>query len=1024
MRKVSLVLFFTALLSVILTSRENYLDIHETIAHSSTNCAITAGSSEATILTASTAAGTNSCTGSTGTNVVNLAAGTYNWTSAFNIPCGSNTWTLTGPVVPLAPVTEGGYVRNEVTPTAIISSSIGSSNWGFIAPTCTTGFTLQYFEWNGNRPSAGGGGFGYAAYGASGYTVQYVYAHGFNVQLYTSPPENSTFWLVDGCINGASGCTNPGPTASNLLFQFNRIGSADAGDCSGIMSTFQYIPNNNSGAAYGSAGGYCGTFGVYSNTTNVTVQNNNWFHIEQAGKCYAGTRIQNNFIWRHNDIMQWHRIGFEGQCAVGPTGAQENFDGNSIHDAFFPGYGTWPLSLPQSSGAAGSLGQTNHYNNLLIENTTVATQAATFANCEQYAPNWSSTTAYSAGAGVQSGGQGYSAKINVPAGTALSNTTYWKAGCYGGTNLGGFYYSPYIEFWGNGTASHNLAQSALTNSAQAMTAPGCQTGPGLISYNTFQSAAPSPIYFSTPNEQCNTATSPTSTGNATIVTSPTTFTSAAPSISISGNTVTITSNGYTSSTSTIPTGNTSAWYTLDGTTPAAGTSTFCGVSCSFTAANGTVVKVIAMWGAQNQPASYATNYGFVPSAIISQTVAGGTVTLVSITIATTGGGTSFAQGATNQLIATGTYSDTSTQNLSSSVTWTSSNTAVGTVSTTGLFTAGSTSGTTNIGATYLSITATPNPFTLTVTGNPTIVSCGITQVSNINTIPVGGTIQFTTTALYSDGNTRSIPDAFGNTNGYYTVAGTGTGTVTSTGGLYTASTIGTVHVHNTLSSNNGCSSWDVTNTAAVTLTSITLATTGGITSLTVGSSNQLIATGHYSDSSTQNLTSSITTWAVSNSAYASINPSGSVVGVAPGVPTFTATYSGITSSPALAITITSGVVLQSIVVTQINSVNTMKLGWYLPFNAQCYYSNGNNYPCGQTADPQGNLATFTSGNLSLATFNTYILNEIGVGNSYVTATVAGVTSAQYTLSYLPAAPAIFDITGTSVTIKGSKVVIN
>ena len=59
---------------------------------------------------------------------------------------------------------------------------------------------------------------------------------------------------------------------------------------------------------------------------------------------------------------------------------------------------------------------------------------------------------------------------------------------------------------------------------------------------------------------------------------------------------------------------------------------------------------------------------------------------MSASIAVTPANASIPQGTTQQYMATGTYSDNSTQNLTSSVTWTFSNTATATITSAGLAT--------------------------------------------------------------------------------------------------------------------------------------------------------------------------------------------------------------------------------------------------------------------------------------------------------------------------------------------------
>jgi hypothetical protein len=113
-------------------------------------------------------------------------------------------------------------------------------------------------------------------------------------------------------------------------------------------------------------------------------------------------------------------------------------------------------------------------------------------------------------------------------------------------------------------------------------------------------------------------------GNVTGST-PTSYPSVAPTISpASGSvsfplTVTLKDPGYTSSTSTIPNGNTGIWYTTDGSTPipGSGTAQYLASGGSFVLSAPATVKAVGMWGVPPQPTSYPVGYGFVPSAVKS-----------------------------------------------------------------------------------------------------------------------------------------------------------------------------------------------------------------------------------------------------------------------------------------------------------------------------------------------------------------------------------------------------------------------
>jgi Fn3 associated len=65
--------------------------------------------------------------------------------------------------------------------------------------------------------------------------------------------------------------------------------------------------------------------------------------------------------------------------------------------------------------------------------------------------------------------------------------------------------------------------------------------------------------------------------------------------------------------------NTGIWYTTDGSTPVPGEGTAQLYTAPFAVAANTTVKAVGMWGAANQPKSYAAGYGYVPSAVVSAT---------------------------------------------------------------------------------------------------------------------------------------------------------------------------------------------------------------------------------------------------------------------------------------------------------------------------------------------------------------------------------------------------------------------
>ena len=162
------------------------------------------------------------------------------------------------------------------------------------------------------------------------------------------------------------------------------------------------------------------------------------------------------------------------------------------------------------------------------------------------------------------------------------------------------------------------------------------------------------------------------------------------------------------------------------------------------------------------------------------------VKLVSIAVTPTS--PSIPKGLAQQFTATGTYSDQSTQNLTSTAVWSSTTPAVATISATGLAT-GVAAGTSSITASSGGITS--NSAVLTVLP-PTLVSIAITPASA--SINQGFTQQFTAMGTYSDGSTQNLTTTAAWQSGTPAVAtisasGLATGISTGTSSI-TASAVG------------------------------------------------------------------------------------------------------------------------------------------------------------------------------------------------------------------------------------------
>ena len=218
---------------------------------------------------------------------------------------------------------------------------------------------------------------------------------------------------------------------------------------------------------------------------------------------------------------------------------------------------------------------------------------------------------------------------------------------------------------------------------------------------------------------------------------------------------------------------------------------------------------------------------------------------------------SFAVGVTQQLGATGVYSDGSKKDLSAGVTWSSSSTAVATTTATGMVTA-LTPGSTTITATLNGVSGTT---TLTVTP-ATLVSIGIAPATA--TLANGTHRQFTAMGVYSDNSSHDVTSMV-----TWSSSNTAIASVSNTAGsngLVTALAVGSTSIGATL---NGVAAPTVTVTVtAATLVSI--ARHPGEPDVAMGLTQQFTATGTYTDNSTQNLTNSVT-WASATPAVATIS---------------------------------------------------------------------------------------------------------------------------------------------------------
>jgi hypothetical protein len=256
---------------------------------------------------------------------------------------------------------------------------------------------------------------------------------------------------------------------------------------------------------------------------------------------------------------------------------------------------------------------------------------------------------------------------------------------------------------------------------------------------------------------------------------------------------------------------------------------------------------------------------------------------------------SLPKGVSRQFTATGTFSDNSTQDVTSQVTWSSSEPAAATVSNA----AGSAGVVVGVapGASIISAT--------TATGIVATSPVGVTAASHVSiqvspnnfAIANGLTQQFTATGTYTDNSTQSL-------TGQVTWASSNTAAATisnasGSNGLASTAGVGATTIAAALGNVSGNT---VLNVSAAALVSIQV--TPDSPGIGAGLTTQFTAIGTYTDNSKQYLTTQVT-WASTNTGAATIsNAAGSnglLTASSPGTTTISATSGSISASTVLTV---------------------------------------------------------------------------------------------------------------------------
>ncbi len=266
--------------------------------------------------------------------------------------------------------------------------------------------------------------------------------------------------------------------------------------------------------------------------------------------------------------------------------------------------------------------------------------------------------------------------------------------------------------------------------------------------------------------------------------------------------------------------------------------------------------------------------------------------------------------------------------------------------------------------------------------NKRLVSIGITPpVASV--AQIGQTTQFMATGMTSD--PRASPEDLTST-ATWSSSTPSVATVNSTG-LATAMGCGTATITAAEGGIVGTATFTVTCSGGgnPALQSINLYP-GGPSIPQIGQTTQFIALGAYAPASTNNVLTSIATWASSNVAVATVSNAGLATAVSCGTTTITAEYQGVLGQTELTVSCT---VVQNPLLISIslypNSPTIPQLGQTTQFIALAVYSpaSSNNVLTG--------VATWASSNTAIATVNSSgLATAASCGSTTITAEYQGV----------------------------------
>lgn len=265
----------------------------------------------------------------------------------------------------------------------------------------------------------------------------------------------------------------------------------------------------------------------------------------------------------------------------------------------------------------------------------------------------------------------------------------------------------------------------------------------------------------------------------------------------------------------------------------------------------------------------ATDAGSAKAGSTVLTVTAATLTSIDLTPTNP----SVAKNLQQQFTATGIYTDNSTKDLTTTVTWASSDTLVATISNA----AGSKGLASSAAVGHSTITATDAASGKSASTSLTVTAATLTSIQVTPANPSaakGSQQQFTATGIYTDNSTKNLTASV-----TWSSSATSVATISNAvGSAGIASTVGTGSA--TITATDAASGKSASTTLTVTAATLTaVQVTPASPSVAKGVQQQFVATGVYSDSTTKDITAAVT-WTSSNTAIATISNAAGSVGLA------------------------------------------------------------------------------------------------------------------------------------------------